>query len=115
VAEKVEQLPAFRISSAVLTDGEVHVQGMSGQDGADIRIDHLNLYLDNLTNSTKLAPSLMAKALAQPNQRGTNIGVIRRCANVSLRAACWFGFAIASAKRRGTLVVDVADIEMSRT
>ncbi len=63
--KKVQQLPAFRISSAVLTDGEVHVQGISGQGGADIRIDQLNLYLDNLTNSTKLAPSLMAKALCK--------------------------------------------------
>jgi hypothetical protein len=35
----------------------------------------------------------------QPNQRGTNIGVIRRRARVSLRAGTgWFGFAIASAK-----------------
>jgi len=63
--KKVQQLPAFRISSAVLTDGEVHVQWISGQGGEDIRIDHLNLYLDNLTNSTKLAPSLMAKALCK--------------------------------------------------
>ena len=32
----------------------------------------------------------------------TNIGVIRRCASVSLGAGTgWFGFAIASAKRRG--------------
>jgi membrane protein len=59
--KKVEQLPAFRISSAVLADGEVHVRGMSGQDGADIRIDHVKLYLDNVTNSTRLASSLMAK------------------------------------------------------
>ena len=34
---------------------------MSGQDGADIRIDHVKLYLDNVTNSTRLASSLMAK------------------------------------------------------
>ena len=60
--KRVERLPAFRISSAVLADGEVHVRGMSGQGGADIRIDHLNLYLDNVTNSTRLASSLMAKA-----------------------------------------------------
>ncbi len=60
--KKAEQLPAFRISSAVLADGEIHVRGMSGQDGADIKIDHLNLNLDNVTNSTRLASSLMAKA-----------------------------------------------------
>jgi membrane protein len=60
--EKVNQLPAFRLTSAVLTDGEVHLQGIAGQNGIDIRVDRLNLYLDNVTNSTKLAPTLMAKA-----------------------------------------------------
>jgi Domain of Unknown Function (DUF748) len=60
--KKVEQLPAFRISSAMVTDGEFHLRGISGQDGEDIRIDHMNLNLDNVTNSTKLVPSLMAKA-----------------------------------------------------
>jgi membrane protein len=60
--EKVKQLPAFRLASAVLIDGEVHLQGIAGQNGADIRIDRLNLYLDNVTNSIKLAPTLMAKA-----------------------------------------------------
>lgn len=59
---KVKRLPAFRISSAILSDGEAHLQGISGQDGADLRIDHVNLRLDNLTNSIKLAPSLMATA-----------------------------------------------------
>jgi len=63
--KKVEQLPPFRISSVVLTNGEVQVQGMSSQGGADLRIDHLNFYLDNVTNSTKLAPSLMTKALCK--------------------------------------------------
>jgi hypothetical protein len=63
-------------------------------------------------NSAKWAP-LWPVLSAQANQRGTNIGVIRRCASVSLRAGtCWFGFAIASAERcGGTLVADVADID----
>jgi membrane protein len=60
--EKVKQLPAFRLTSAVLTDGEVHLRGVEGQNEADIRIDRLNLYLDNITNSTELAPTLMATA-----------------------------------------------------
>ena len=65
-------------------------------------------------NSAKW-PLLWPVLSTQPNQRGTNIGVIRRCASVSLRAgAGWFGFAIASANAAGTLVADVADIEMSR-
>ena len=69
-------------------------------------------------NSAKWPP-LWPVLSAQPNQRGTNIGVIRRCASVSLRAGTgWFGFAIASAKRRGDLGCRCrghrADIEMSR-
>jgi membrane protein len=60
--EKVNQLPAFRLSSAIVTDGEVRLQGIPGQNGADIRIDRLNLSLENITNSTKIAPTLMAKA-----------------------------------------------------
>jgi membrane protein len=60
--KKLGQLPPFRISSAVLTDGEVRAKGVSGQNDADISIDHLNLYLNNVTNSTRLAPSLMASA-----------------------------------------------------
>ena len=66
-------------------------------------------------NSAKWAP-LWPVLSAQPNQRRRNIGLIRRCASVSLRAGTgWFGFAIASAKTLGgTLVANVADIEMSR-
>jgi membrane protein len=60
--KKLEQLPPFRISSAVVTDGEVHARGLSGQNGADIRIDQLNICVENITNSIKIAPSLMAKA-----------------------------------------------------
>jgi membrane protein len=60
--EKVKNLPAFRLTSAVLHDGELRLRGIPGQNGADIRIDRLNLDLDNVTNSTKLAPNMMAKA-----------------------------------------------------
>src|ERR1700687_622774 len=55
-------------------------------------------------NSAKWPP-LWPVLSAQPNQRRTKIGVIRRCASVSLRAGTgWFGFAVASAKL--TLVAD---------
>ena len=60
--EKVKRLRAFRVTSAVVTDGEVHVRGVEGQNQADIRIDRLNLSLDNVTNSAQLAPTLMATA-----------------------------------------------------
>jgi uncharacterized protein DUF748 len=53
---------AFRLTSAVLTDGEIQLLGVQGQDETHVRIDRLNLYLDNVTNSTELAPTLMAMA-----------------------------------------------------
>jgi membrane protein len=59
--ERVKQLPAFRLSSAVLMDGEVYLQGIPGQN-AEVRIDRLNVRLDNLTNSTKLGGTLTATA-----------------------------------------------------
>jgi membrane protein len=60
--DKVKQFPAFRLTSAILTDGEVHLRGVKGQNGTDLRIDRLNLALENVTNSTRLAPTLMAAA-----------------------------------------------------
>jgi membrane protein len=60
--ERVKQLPAFRLSSAVLADGEVHVRGIPGQAGTDLRIDRVNLSLVNITNNLKVAPTLMATA-----------------------------------------------------
>ena len=51
--EKVKRLRAFRVTSTVVTDGEVHVRGVEGQNQADIRIDRLNLSLDNVTNSAR--------------------------------------------------------------
>ena len=60
--ERVKQLPAFRLSSAVVAGGEVHLQGIPGQDGTDLRIDRLNLSLVNITNNLKVAPTLMATA-----------------------------------------------------
>ena len=59
---KVMSLPAFRISPAALIDGELHLLGIPGQNGTDIRIDRLNLSFDNITNSLTVAPTLMAKA-----------------------------------------------------
>jgi membrane protein len=56
-------LPAFRISTVALSDGEVRLLGISGQNGTDIKVDRLNLSFDNLTNSLTLSPTLMAKVL----------------------------------------------------
>ena len=58
--EQVNQLPAFRLSSAVVADGEIHLRNIPGQNGADVRIDQLNLSVQNVTNSIKTAPTLMA-------------------------------------------------------
>jgi hypothetical protein len=59
--DKVMQLPRFKLSSAVLTDGEIHVAGIPGEKGAEVSIDRLNLWAENITNSTDLAPTLLAK------------------------------------------------------
>ena len=59
--EKVMQLPKFRLSWAVLTDGEIRIAGLPGEKGAEISIDCLNLCAENITNSTGLAPTLMAR------------------------------------------------------
>ena len=79
--EKVKNLPAFRLTSAVLHDGEVRLRGIPGQNGADIRIDRLNLYLANVTNSTKLAPGMMAKAYCKAR--------VMANANLELRAQAY--------------------------
>ena len=59
---KRQSRTAFRLNSAVVTDGEVHLQGIAGQNNTEIRIDRLDLRLENVTNSTKLASTLMSKA-----------------------------------------------------
>jgi len=48
-------LPAFRISTAALSGGEVRLLGIPGQNGTDIKVDRLNLSFDNLTNSLQRA------------------------------------------------------------
>jgi len=60
--EKVKQMPAFKISSLVLTNGEVHLHGIPGQGRTDIQIQDLNVSLDNITNSTRLSPTLKTAA-----------------------------------------------------
>ena len=62
--EKLTQLPRFTVASAILTDGEVRVLGVSGERDAEISLDRLNLRAENITNSTELAPTLMAKLSA---------------------------------------------------
>jgi hypothetical protein len=58
-----------------------------------------SLALAAISGEQREMTAFVAVLSAQPNQRGTNIGVIRRCASVFLRAGTgWFGFAIASAK-----------------
>jgi hypothetical protein len=59
--EKVMQLPRFKLSSALVTDGEIRVAGLPGEKGAEVSIEHLNLCAENITNSTDLAPTLMAR------------------------------------------------------
>jgi hypothetical protein len=60
---RVMGLPAFRISTAALVDGAIHLLGIPGQNETDIKADRFNLSIDNITNSLTLAPTLLAKAL----------------------------------------------------
>jgi membrane protein len=62
--EKLAQLPRFKVASAILTDGEVRVVGIPGEKGAKVAVDRLNLLVENITNSTDLAPTFMARLSA---------------------------------------------------
>jgi hypothetical protein len=62
MAGEGEAVALILVDSAVLTDGEIPLLGARGQDETHVRIDRLNRYLDNVTDSAKLAPTLMAMA-----------------------------------------------------
>ena len=59
---RFSELPAFRLTSAILIDGEIDLRGIPGQDGQAINFGRLNLSLHNLTNRDDLAPTTMATA-----------------------------------------------------
>ena len=50
--EKVMQLPRFKLSWAVLTDGEIRAAGLPGEKGAEVSIDRLNLRAENINQET---------------------------------------------------------------
>ena len=62
--EKITQLPRFKISSVLLTDGAISIVGAPGERDAELAVDRLNLRAENITNSTALAPTLMATLTA---------------------------------------------------
>jgi membrane protein len=62
--EKIMQLPRFNISPVLLTDGEISIIGAPGELRAELAVDRLNLRAENITNSTALAPTLMATLTA---------------------------------------------------
>lgn len=62
--DKITQLPRFKVSSAVLSDGEISIVGVSGESGDQIAVDRLNVHAENITNSTELAPTLMGRLAA---------------------------------------------------
>jgi membrane protein len=59
--DRVRRLPGFNLSPILLTNGEIRVRGVPGEQGTEIAIEHLRLRVGNLTNSTDLAPTLMTK------------------------------------------------------
>ena len=62
--EKITQLPRFKIASVLLTDGAICVVGAPGEKDEEVAVDRLNLRAENITNSTALAPTLMARLIA---------------------------------------------------
>ena len=62
--EKMTQLPRFKISSVLATDGAISVVGAPGEKDEEVAVDRLNLRAENITNSTALAPTLMARLTA---------------------------------------------------
>jgi hypothetical protein len=52
---KRQSRTAFRLNSAVVTERGVQLRGIAGQNNTEIRIDRLDLRLENVTNGTKLA------------------------------------------------------------
>ena len=71
--DKVTQLPRFKISSVLLSHGGISVVDATGEMDAEVALDRLNLRAENITNSTTLAPTLMAtlKADARLLSSGT--------------------------------------------
>jgi hypothetical protein len=55
------EMPRFKVASALLTNGEVCVIGVPGEKGSKLSVDGLNLRAENITNSTDLAATLMAR------------------------------------------------------
>ena len=62
--EKVARLLRFKIS-VLLTDGAVSVVGIPGETAPEVAVDRLNLRIQDITNSTELAPTLMATLSAE--------------------------------------------------
>jgi membrane protein len=61
---KIARLPRFKIS-VLLTDGAVSVVGIPGETTPEVALDRLNLRVQDITNSTELAPTLMATLSAE--------------------------------------------------
>jgi hypothetical protein len=58
--EKLAQLLRFKVTSAILTDGEVRVAGLPGEKNTKLSVDRLNFHAENITNSIELADTMMA-------------------------------------------------------
>ncbi|MBV9080782.1 MAG: YihY family inner membrane protein [Elusimicrobia bacterium] len=67
---KVAKLPPIRIDHIGIHGGEVHVQGVPGQGGSDLRAENLNVRVENITNSINVAPSLAARLHADAHILG---------------------------------------------
>jgi membrane protein len=69
--EKVMQLPHFKVASATVRDGEVRIAGLTGQNGTELSIQHLNIRAENIANSDRLKTNSMARVSADAGLPGS--------------------------------------------
>jgi membrane protein len=62
--QQLTQLPRFKVASVILSNGEIRVVGVPGENGGELSISGVNVRAENITNSIELAPTTMARLSA---------------------------------------------------
>jgi membrane protein len=63
--ERIANLYPFRLTAIRLEDGEFHLNDVAGDRNASLRLEHLNLIGENITNAVELAPTMMSRIYCQ--------------------------------------------------
>lgn len=99
--DQIRRLPPFRIDLLALENSAVRVETISQQASAAILLHGLNLQIENLANSRKLAPTLLAKAAGSA-----------RLMTHGMMAFCAEGYPLA---RQPTFNIDAAITDVALT